>query len=118
MDAREGFMTPAAFAKLVRAMPEAEASEHFGTPDDRVGGKIFATAGRVDGRAVLKLTPDQQAMLCEAEPALFEPIAGGWGRKGWTNLILAKADAKTAKSAIWMAWRKTAPKKLFKAHAA
>lgn len=54
-------MTPAAFAKLALAMPEAEASEHFGKPDYRVGGRIFATAGRVDGRAVLKLTLDQQA---------------------------------------------------------
>ncbi len=109
-------MTPAAFRKLALAMPEASASEHFGTPDYRVGGKIFATAGRVDGRAVLKLTPDQQVMLCEAEPAIFEPIPGGWGRTGWTNLILAKVDAKTARSALWMAWRNTAPKKLLKAH--
>lgn len=111
-------MTPAAFAKLALAMPEAEASEHFGTPDYRVGGKIFATAGRVDGRAVLKLTLDQQAMLCDAEPQMFEPITGGWGRKGWTNLILAKADMATVRSALWMAWRNTAPKKLLKAHAA
>lgn len=111
-------MTPAAFSKLALAMPEAEVSEHFGTPDYRVGGRIFATAGRVDGRAVLKLTLDQQAMLCDAEPQMFEPIPGGWGRKGWTNLILAKADTPTARSALWMAWRNTAPKKLLKAHAA
>ena len=110
-------MTPAAFQKLALSMPEAEASEHFGTPDYRVAGRIFATAGRVDGRAVLKLTPDQQQMLCEAEPAMFAPLANAWGRKGWTNLILGTADAATAKSALWMAWRNTAPKRLVKAHA-
>ena len=110
-------MTPAAFQKLALAMPEATAASHFDTPDYRVTGKIFATAGRKDGRAVLKLTIDQQQMLCEAEPAMFAPVDGGWGRKGWTNIILAKADAATAKSALWMAWRNTAPKKLLKAHA-
>ena len=110
-------MTPAAFHKLALAMPEATAASHFDTPDFRVGGKIFATAGRKDGRAVLKLTLEQQQMLCEAEPTLFAPVDGGWGRKGWTNLILAKADTATVKSALNMAWRNTAPKKLLKAHA-
>lgn len=110
-------MMPAAFQKLALSLPEAVASSHFDVPDFRVGGKIFATAGRIDGKAVLKLTPDQQQMLSEAEPSMFEPVPGGWGRKGWTNLILAKADVATAKSALWMAWRNTAPKKLLKAHA-
>jgi hypothetical protein len=109
-------MTPAAFQKIALALPEAAASSHFDVPDFRVGGKIFATAGRIDGKAVLKLTRDQQQMLCEAEPDMFEPVSGGWGRLGWTNLVLAKTDAKTAKSALWMAWRNTAPKKLLKAH--
>ena len=110
-------MTPATFQKLALAMPEAAAASHFDTPDYRVAGKIFATAGRKDGRAVLKLTLEQQQMLCEAEPAMFAPVDGGWGRKGWTNIILAKADTATTKSALWMAWRNTAPKKLLKAHA-
>lgn len=110
-------MTPAAFQKLALSLPEAVESSHFDVPDFRVGGKIFATAGRIDGKAVLKLTSDQQQLLCEAEPDMFQPVPGGWGRKGWTNLVLANADAKTAKSALWMAWRNTAPKKLLKAHA-
>lgn len=110
-------MTPAAFHKLALAMPEATVASHFDTPDFRVAGKIFATAGRETGRAVLKLTIDQQQMLCDAEPTMFAPVDGGWGLKGWTNLILAKADATTVRSALWMAWRNTAPKKLLKAHA-
>jgi hypothetical protein len=109
-------MTPVAFQKLALSLPEAVASSHFDVPDFRVGGKIFATAGRIDGKAVLKLTPDQQQMLSEAEPSMFAPVPGGWGRKGWTNLVLANADAQTARSALWMAWRNMAPKKLVKAH--
>jgi hypothetical protein len=109
-------MTPASFQKLALSLPETTAASHFDTPDYRVAGKIFATAGKIDGKAVLKLKPDQQQMLCEAEPDMFEPVQNAWGRKGWTNLVLAKADTQTAKSALWMAWRNTAPKKLLKAH--
>ena len=109
-------MTPAAFQKLALSMPETIASSHFEVPDFRIANKIFATAGRIDGKAVLRLKPDQQQMLCEAEPDMFAPVDNAWGRKGWTNLVLAKADAKTAKSALWMAWRNTAPRKLLKAH--
>ncbi|MFT3725878.1 MAG: MmcQ/YjbR family DNA-binding protein [Hyphomonadaceae bacterium] len=109
-------MTPSAFGKLALSMPEAEASSHFDVPDYRVGDKIFATAGRMDGKAVLKLTLDQQQILCEAEPDMFHPVESAWGRKGWTNLVLAKADVKTARSALWMAWKNVAPKKLLKAH--
>ena len=111
-------MTPAAFGKLALSLPETMAASHFDTPDFRVANKIFATQGKIDGKAVLRLRPEQQQMLCEAEPEMFQPVANAWGRKGWTNLVLAKTDAKTAKSALWMAWRNTAPKKLLKAHAA
>jgi hypothetical protein len=110
-------MTPESFAKLALSLPETLASSHFDTPDFRVGGKIFATAGKIDGKSVLKLTPDQQRLLCEAEPKMFHPVENAWGRKGWTNLVLARADMKTAKSALWMAWKNTAPKKLLKVHA-
>ncbi len=114
-DGESRIMTLAGFSKIALSMPEAEASSHFDVPDYRVAGKIFATAGKMDGKAVLKLTPDQQQMLCESEPEMFHPVESTWGRKGWTNLVLSKADAKTAKSAIWMAWKNAAPKKLLKA---
>jgi hypothetical protein len=109
-------MTPDAFQKLLLDLPKLSASLHFDVPDFRVGGRIFATAGRIDGQAVLRLTRDQQQMLCEAEPDMFAPVTNAWGSKGWTRLILKKANIKTAKSALWMAWRNTASKKLLKAH--
>ncbi len=110
-------MTPAAFLKLALAMPNAELSSHHGQGDIRVGGKIFASpADRGDDApfAVLKFTAEQQAMLCEAEPQTFEPVPGGWGKQGWTHFLVKSANTATAKSALWMAWRNVAPKKMQK----
>ena len=54
-------------------------------------------------------------MLVEAEPDIFRPVPGGWGKQGYTNVHLAKADAATLKSALAMAWSNVAPKARAKA---
>ena len=59
---------------------------------------------------MVKLTVEQQRMLVEAEPEIFRPVPGGWGKHGATNVRLAKADVKTLQSALGMAWRNIAPK--------
>jgi hypothetical protein len=110
-------VTPAAFLKLALSLPETAEGAHMSHSDLRVANKIFSSrADRPGGAAYLKLTPDQQAMLCEAEPDVFAPVPGGWGLKGATWIYVAKADAATAKSALWMAWRNAAPKPLLKQH--
>ena len=104
-------MTPAAFAKLALALDGATESAHGGHPDFRAGGKVFATMGYPDKDwAMVKLTPEQQEMLCAAEPAMFRPIKGGWGLRGATNLSLAAADVTTARSALAMALRNVTQK--------
>ncbi|HEV7692698.1 MAG TPA: hypothetical protein VGO52_17805 [Hyphomonadaceae bacterium] len=110
-------MTPEAYLKLAMSLPEVTAGSHQAGGDLRVGGKIFSSpADRPGGAAYLKLTPDQQAMLCKAEPEMFAPVPGGWGLKGATWIYPKKADAKTARSALWMAWRNAASKTLLKQH--
>jgi hypothetical protein len=85
--------------------------------DLRVAGKIFASpADRPGGAAYLKLKPEQQGLMCVAEPQIFQPAPGGWGRNGATWIVIGKADAATAKSALWMAWRNAASKHLLKAY--
>ncbi len=72
--------------------------------DFRVGKRVFATLGYPDDAwGTLKLTFEQQTMLVDAEPEVFRAVPGGWGRQGYTNVLLAKADAKTLKSALSMA---------------
>jgi len=110
-------MTEAEFVALALSLPEATASSHFGQGDIRVRGKIFAGPGEGrGGLAILKLTPDQQEMLCMAEAAVFSAVPGGWGAKGWTRFNVAAADPATAASALWTAWRNVAPKSLAKLH--
>ena len=106
-------MSASRFRKLALSLPEAVEGAHQGHADFRVGQRVFATLGYPDESwGMVKLTPEQQTMLVEAEPEMFRPVPGGWGKQGATNVHLAKADAKTLRSALGMAWRNVAPKAL------
>ena len=105
-------ISPDHFRRLALSMPQAIESSHMGTVDFRCG-KIFATLGNPDAEwAMVKLTQDQQEMRVEAEPEVFVPVPGGWGRGGATRLRLAVCDEATALGALTDAWRNVAPKKL------
>lgn len=99
--------TVAQIALLLNGVVE---SSHFGKRDFRVRNKIFASLPDPK-RAVVKLTVEQQEMLVDAEPSIFAPVPGGWGRKGWTSIHLEPADEKTVQSALMTAWRNVAPEK-------
>jgi hypothetical protein len=104
-------MSASRFRRAALALSGAVEGAHQRTADFRVGKRVFATLGYPDDAwGTLKLTPDQQSMLVDAEPETFRPVPGGWGKQGYTNVLLAKADAKTLKSALSMAWRNVAPK--------
>jgi hypothetical protein len=112
-------MTPDTFLELALSLPETSMGRHQSGEDLRVAGKIFASpATRPGGTAVVKLTLDQREMLCEAEPEVFHPVEGMGASRGWTRITVARVDATTARSALWMAWRNVAPPRLAKAHAA
>jgi predicted DNA-binding protein (MmcQ/YjbR family) len=99
------------FKQLALALPEAEEKSHFGKVDFRVRDKIFAGFD-ANGKAYVKLQPEQQQILCEAEPQLISPIPGGWGKKGWTLVDQNKSDEALIKSVLQMAWRNVTPKSL------
>jgi hypothetical protein len=101
-----------AFRALALAIPGALESAHMGRPDFRIGGKIFATLQPAHNRAMVKLAPEQQALLAEAEKSVFTPVPGAWGRQGATYVELVSADAATAQSALEMAAQNLAHKNL------
>ncbi len=107
----------ASFRRMALGLPEATEGSHMGHPDFRVRNKVFASVGSGDPDwATVKLTPEQQEVLLGAEPAVFKPVAGAWGRRGWTHVRLGGVDGPTLESALAMAWRNTAPKSMVARH--
>jgi hypothetical protein len=105
-------MTSDEFRELALSFPETEERSHMDHPDFRVGGKIFATIAPDGERGMVKLTPEQQAILTRTEPTAFQPASGAWGLNGSTMVTFASAEETTARQALSAAWRNTAPKKL------
>ena len=109
-------MRPEDVRALARMLPETVEGAHMGHPDFRIGGRIFATLWVEEERVVLRLASEHQSLLVEAEPVLFAPVPGAWGRRGWTSLDLAESDEATLRGALLAAWRHTAPAALVAAY--
>jgi hypothetical protein len=108
-------MNSEGFRRLALSLPEACEVGHMGHPDFRVGGRIFATLSYPDENwGMVKLTPEQQEAFVSAEPAVFVPVKGGWGRRGATNVCLRPARARSLRVALATAWRNAAPRKLLR----
>jgi hypothetical protein len=103
--------TAADVRRLSLSLPEAEAKSHFDHPDFRIRNKIFASL-KNDQTAVIKLTVEQQDVMCAAEPDVFVALPNGWGRQGWTQVILANADEAALMAGLKTAWRNVAPKRV------
>jgi hypothetical protein len=99
-------MTATDFRRIALTLPDSTEGSHFGNPDFRVGGKIFATLSlERDGYGVLLLTPDQQTGMVQDEPAVFSPVPGGWGRNGSTRVFLSKVAPDVLEGALRTAWQ-------------
>lgn len=109
-------MTADEFRRLALRLPEASEDAHMGHPDFRVRGKIFATLGPDEDWGMVKLAADQQSAFVRAEPDVFQPFNGAWGRRGCTRVCLAAAQELTVRQALVAAWRNTAPKRLVQEH--
>jgi hypothetical protein len=106
-------MTPNDFRRLALSLPATEERAHMDHPDFRVGGKVFATLGYPeDGWAMVKLTPIEQEMLIKAQPTVFKPCAGAWGRRGATSVRLSGARRPVIRRALLAAWQLAAPKQM------
>ncbi|MGA7402343.1 MAG: MmcQ/YjbR family DNA-binding protein [Candidatus Sulfotelmatobacter sp.] len=106
-------MTTHDFRRLALALPEAIESAHMDHPDFRVRGKVFATLGHpAKGWGMVKLHPEQQHYFAKAEPEVFVPVKGAWGRRGATSVNLRAARKISLVRALRAAWRNTAPKRL------
>jgi hypothetical protein len=93
------------FRELALSFDETEESAHMGTPDFRVGGRIFATLAHEHlGFGNLMLSPELQQSLIAEAPEVFLPVAGGWGRQGFTHIRLAEATPAQLLKGLQLAW--------------
>ena len=104
------------FRHLALALPETAEAAHMHHPDFRVAGKIFATLGPGETWGMVKLGAEQQALFVCAEPHVYEPASGAWGRGGATLIHLELARKASVRRALLVAWRNTAPKRLARQH--
>ncbi len=64
-----------------------------------------------DGKtANFKFAPEEQEFKCLLAPKAFQPVAGGWGRQGWTTATLSELGAAELRQALEEAWRHAVPK--------
>lgn len=108
-------MTAKDFRRIALSFPEAIEGAHMDHPDFRVAGKIFATLGYPDKSwGMVKLPPDVQAKFYEANPEVFIPVKGAWGRRGATSVRLKSVRKADLRRALLAAWQRTAPARLTK----
>ena len=64
---------------------------------------------------MLKLDPEDQRNLGEADPGVVEAVPGYWGRNGSTFVWFEKIEAARFADLTAMAWAQVAPKRLLAA---
>jgi hypothetical protein len=90
-------MDVADFRRVALSLEGVEEGSHMGSPDFRVGGRIFATlAAQSQGYANLMLTPEVQADFVNELPSVFIPVAGGWGKNGATHVRAVRGERRPA----------------------
>ena len=99
-------MTAEEFREIALSFPETVEASHMNHPDFRVRGKIFASLGYPNADwGMVGLTPEEQARVTKAEPDVFTPVNGAWGRAGATRVLLRLARKESVREAMQVAWQ-------------
>lgn len=70
--------------------------------------RIYATLAADGQSANFRLTPEDQAIMTSFHPEVFRPVAGGWGRQGWTTAELTAMTLTQLTSVLETAWNSAA----------
>lgn len=102
-------VTAVEFRDLALGLVGTTAAPHFDRTAFKVA-RIYATLAADGLSANLKFSRDVQDLKCLTAPELFQPVAGGWGRMGWTTVVLPGIDPAALLLALEAAWRDAQPK--------
>jgi hypothetical protein len=81
-------ITGTQFAQLALSFPGTQQVPHFERIGFKVtGNRMFATYLEKDNTANIFLTPQEQAVFCQMDKAIY-PVPNKWGEKGATTFEL------------------------------
>jgi len=86
--------------ELALALEHVSSYPHFDRVAFRTPRRTFATLALSSADLNLMLDAAEQRHFCELVPHAMAPVAGGWGRMGWTSCDLRAIDAATFKAAL------------------
>ena len=86
--------------ELALSLENTSSYPHFDRVAFRTPRRTFVTLALGGEDLNLMLEPAQQQHFCALAPAAITPVAGGWGRMGWTRCELRAIDAATFKAAL------------------
>lgn len=90
-------VTPKKARELALAQENASSYPHFDRIAFRTPRRTFATLALNGTDLNFVVDLEQQAHFCKLAPRAIAPVAGGWGRMGWTRCDLKLIDAATFK---------------------
>ena len=90
--------------KLALSFEATSEAPHFEKSSFRFKKKIFATVSEKEERLVLKLSSEDQSVFTAFDSEIFFPVAGAWGKKGWTVVVMKRVRKDMAKDAITQAY--------------
>lgn len=93
-------VTAARARALALSLPGTTTYPHFDRLAFRLPRRTFATLGLDSADMNLMFDHEHQEKFCERAPQAIAPVAGGWGRMGWTRCDLKQIDSATLKAAL------------------
>jgi hypothetical protein len=99
-------ITGDSFATIALSFPGVETTPHFDRTGFKVTGKrMFATYLAVNNTANVFLTPAEQRVFCEIDPAAIYPVPNKWGEKGATTFDLDTIAREVLQEALYTAYK-------------
>lgn len=86
--------------ELALSLENVSSYPHFDRTAFRTPRRTFATLALTGEDMNFMLELAQQQHFCKLTPKSMAPVAGGWGRMGWTRCDLRAIDAATFKAAL------------------
>lgn len=100
------------FKKYALSFAEVEEAPHFVHKAYKVKKKIFATHNSIERRCCVRLSPEEQSMLCLIDPEMIYPVPNKFGKQGWTLVNLKKVNKEILMGVLTAAYCTVAPPKL------